>query len=96
MIRNTKVVYVMERDYSLPVTVPRVVPFSYRRKQPGNNQNGGTVLPIANLMEDSQLGSPDSYSSFLVTTHPSRMVLEIFTCDRQPAGWTDRQHSPLL
>jgi len=51
--------------------------------QPGNTQNGGTVLPIANLMADSESGSPDSYSSFLVTKRLSRLVSEIFACDRQ-------------
>jgi len=52
--------------------------------QPGNTQNGGTVLPIANLMADSESGSPVSYSSFLVTIFRlSRLVSEIFACDRQ-------------
>jgi len=55
--------------------------------QPGNTQNGRTVLLIANLMADSESGSPNSYSSFLVTICLSRLVLEIFTCDRQ----TDRE-----
>jgi len=41
--------------------------------RPGNAQNGGTVLPIANLMADSESGSPDSYSSFLVTIGFSRL-----------------------
>jgi len=45
--------------------------------------NGGTVLPIANLMADSESGSPSSYSSFLVTTSLSRLVLEMFACYRQ-------------
>jgi len=31
--------------------------------QPGNTQNGGTVLPIANLMADCESGSPVSCSS---------------------------------
>jgi len=43
--------------------------------QPGNTQNGRTVLPIANLMADSESGSPDSYSSFLVTICLSRLAL---------------------
>jgi len=34
----------------------------------GDAQNGGTVLPIANPMPDSEPGSsPISYSSFIVT-----------------------------
>jgi len=44
-------------------------------------------LLIANLMADSELGSPVSYSSFLVTIRLSRSVPEIFACDTQ----TDRQ-----
>jgi len=76
-----------------PFTRP-TVPFLSEcvKCQPRNTQNGGTVLPIVNLMADSELGSPDSYSSFLVTIHLSRLVLEIFGCDRQ----TDRQRGPLL
>jgi len=35
--------------------------------RPGNAQIGRTVLPIMNLAADSELGSLDSYSSFLVT-----------------------------
>jgi len=64
----------------------------YRRKRPGNTQNGGTVLPIANLMADSESGSPDSCSSVLVTIRLSRLVSDIFACDRQ----TDGQRGPLL
>jgi len=37
----------------------------------------GTVLPIANLMADSESGSPLSCSSFLVTIGLSRLVSEI-------------------
>jgi len=44
-------------------------------------QNGGTVFPIANLMADSDSGSPVSYSSFLVTIRLSRLVSEIIACD---------------
>jgi len=54
--------------------------------QPGNTQNGGTVLPIARLAVDAESGSPDSYSSFLVTICLSRLVSEIFACDRQTDG----------
>jgi len=43
-------------------------------------------------MADSELGSSDYYSSFLVTIRLSRLVSEIFACDRQ----TDGQHGPLL
>jgi len=65
--------------------------------QPGNTQNGGTVLPIVNLMADSESGSPAFYSSFLVdlTICLSRLVSEIFACgrqtDRQTDGRTDGQ-----
>jgi len=52
----------------------------------GNAQNGGTVLPIANLMADSESGSPVSYSSFPVTIRLSRLVSEIFG---RTDGWTD-------
>jgi len=34
--------------------------------RPGNAQIGGTLLPIVNLMADSEWGSPLSYSSFLL------------------------------
>jgi len=61
----------------------------YRRKPPGNTQNGETILPIVNLMADSESGSPDSYSSFLVTICPSHVVSQIFTCDRQTDGGMD-------
>jgi len=47
----------MGRDDSWPGTVLSVVPslqYSYRRKRPGNTQNGGTVFPIANLVADSE------------------------------------------
>jgi len=50
-------------------------------------QNGETVLAIANLMADSESGSPSSYSHFIVNIDLSRLVLEIFVCDRQ----TERQ-----
>jgi len=51
--------------------------------QPGNTQNGKTVLPIVNLMADSESGSPSSYSCFIITIDLSRLVSEIFVCDRQ-------------
>jgi len=54
---------------------------------PVNAQNGGTFLAIVNLMADSESGSPDSYSSLLVTICLSHLVSEVFTCD----GQTDRQ-----
>jgi len=55
-------------------------------------QNGGTILPIANLMADSASGSPSSYSHFIVTTDLPHLVSEIFACDRdrQTGGWTMR------
>jgi len=55
--------------------------------QPENTQNGKTVLPITNLMADSEPGSPVSYPSFLVTICLSRLVSEIFACHTQ----TDRR-----
>jgi len=51
--------------------------------QPGNTQNGGTILPIVNLMEDSESESPVSYLSLLVTICLSGLVSVIFACDRQ-------------
>jgi len=39
------------------------------------------------MMADSESGSPDSYSSFIVTIHLSRLVSEIFACERQTDGW---------
>jgi len=60
--------------------------------QSRNTQNGRIVLPIANLMADSESGIPDSYSSLLVTIRLSRLVSEIFACYSQ----TDRQRGPLL
>jgi len=61
----------------------------WAKYQLGNTQNGGTILPIANLMADSESGSPVSYSSFIITICLSRLVPEIFTCDRQT---TDNAH----
>jgi len=61
-----------------------------------NTKNGRTVLPIANLMADSELGRLISYSSFLVTVRLSRLVSEIFACDRQTERQTDGQRRPLL
>jgi len=58
--------------------------------QPGNNQNGRTVLPITNLMADSELGSPVSYSRFVVTICLSHLVSDIFAHDRQTDKWTTR------
>jgi len=51
--------------------------------QPGNTQNGRTVLPIVNLMADSESGSPISHSLFIITIGLSYLVSEIFTCDKQ-------------
>jgi len=96
---NNKVSSVVGRDDSWPATVPSVVPTGdcshtftsptgqflseLAQCQLGNTQNGGTVLPIANLMADSESGSPSSYSRFIVTISLSRLVSEIFTRDRQ-------------
>jgi len=54
-----------------------------------DDEDGLTVLPIANLMADSELGSPVFYSSFLVTMCLSRLILEIFACDGQTGRQTD-------
>jgi len=51
-----------------------------------------TLLLIANPTADSESGSLVTYLSFLVTIRLSRLVSEIFACDR----WTDGQHGPLL
>jgi len=40
-------------------------------------------------MAASESGSPDSYSSFLVTIRLSRLVSEIFACDRHTDGRSD-------
>jgi len=58
-------------------------PFLYEwaKCQPRNTQNGRTILPIANLMADSESGSPVSHSSFLVTICLSRLVSEIFAAN---------------
>jgi len=45
--------------------------------QAGNTKNGGTVLLIANLMADSESGSPDSYSRFLVNIRLSLSFRDI-------------------
>jgi len=71
----------MGRDDGWPATVPTVAPSLRYRKRLGNAQNGIVVLPIVNLMADSESGSLDSYLSFLVTIRLSRLVLEIFVCD---------------
>jgi len=64
-----------------------------RSPDPETPQNGGTVLPIANLMVDSESGSPVSLSSILVTIRLSRLVSEIFACDRQMDRQTDGRTS---
>jgi len=48
-----------------------------------NTQNGGTVLPVANIMADSKPRSPISYSRLIVTIALSRLVSGIFACDRR-------------
>jgi len=67
---------VVGRDDSWPATVPSVVPSLWYSTS------------IANLMADSELGSPDSYSSILITIRLSRLVSVISACDRQTDGWT--------
>jgi len=57
--------------------------FEWAKCQTANTQNGGTALPIANLVADSESGSPSSYSRFIVTIGLPRLVSEIFACDRQ-------------
>jgi len=47
----------------------------------GNAQNGGTVLPVANLIADSKSGTLLSYSRLIITQALYCVVLEIFTCD---------------
>jgi len=69
-----------------PFTKPNCpISAEWAKCQPGNTPNGGTVLPIANLTADSEYRSPASYSSFLVglTICLSRLVLDMFACDRQ-------------
>jgi len=56
-----------------------------------DTRSSGTVLQIANLMADSESGSPDSYSSILITIHLSRLDSEIFVCGRQTNRRTDRR-----
>jgi len=70
-----KVSSVMGRDDNWPTSVPSVV----RRNRTSDS----------NLMADSESGSPDSCSTFLVTIRLSRSVWEIFACDRQTDGRTD-------
>jgi len=44
-------------------------------------QSGINVLPVANLMADSESGAPTSCSHVIVTAALSRLVSEIFACD---------------
>jgi len=62
--------------------------------QPENTKNAGTIdlLPISKLVADSDSGSPDSYSSILVTIRVSRLALEVFASDRQTDGRTSVDH----
>jgi len=62
----------------------------------GNAQNGGTVLPFANLMADSEPETQISYSSSTVTVTLSHLVLYIFTCDTQTDGQTDNVYRLIL
>jgi len=68
----------MGHDDSWPAMVPSVVPslrYSLLEKTTRNTQNGRTVLPISNLLADSESGSPNSYSIFNMS------VSERFACD---------------
>jgi len=47
----------------------------YQRKQPGNTENGTIVLPIPDLMVESESGSPDSHSSSKVTNNHTSISL---------------------
>jgi len=49
-------------------TFTRPYPFlsEWAKCQPGNTRNGGTVLPIANLMADYESGTPSSCLRFIV------------------------------
>jgi len=84
----------MGRDDSWSATVhsevPAVFTVVYQMKRHGNIQNGGTVIPIANLLANAESGSPHFYPTFLVTIRLSHLVSEIFACDRQTDGWTMR------
>jgi len=57
-----------------------------------NAQNGETALPVANLMADSESGTPISYSRLIVATALTHLVSEVFTYDTQ----TDGHHVLLL
>jgi len=52
-------------------------------------QNGGTVLPVANLMADSESWILISYSRLIVIIALPRLISEIFACDAQTDGQTD-------
>jgi len=81
-----------------PIGFPRVLLHGYKsaaplyslseRKRPRNIQYGGIVLPMANLIADSDSGNPDYYWTFLVTIRLSRLVWEIFAW--QTDGQTTR------
>jgi len=79
--RVSRLVTVLTDPFTRPTAL---FPSEWVKCQPGNTQNGGTVLPIA----ESESGNPDLYLSFLVTKRPSRLVLEIFACNR----WTSADH----
>jgi len=78
-----------------PFTRP-TVPFlsEWAKCQHGNTQNGGTVLPIANLMANSKSERTDSYSRFQVTIRLARLVSLRYSrvTDRR----TDGQRGQLL
>jgi len=70
-----------------PFTKPVAYFCHYRRSAGPEHQNDETVLLIVNLVAGSESVSPDSCSSFLVTI--SRLVMELFACDRQMDGQTN-------
>jgi len=56
--------------------------------QPRNIQNFGSILPIMNLMADSESESPSYYSQFIVTMGVSCLVRRY---SRVTDWWTERQ-----
>jgi len=67
------------------------------RRLVSNGQTVGAVLPVEHLVADSEPRTPVSYSSLIVNIALSRLVLEIFACDRhrQTDRPTDGQRGQL-
>jgi len=87
----------MGRDDSWLATVPSAVlslqySLSEKATQKDPKWRNCRLLPIVNLMTDSESRSMDSYLSIPVTIRLFHLVSEIFVCDRQ----TDGQCSPIL